>query len=82
MTTKVKAVYEKGVLRLLKPVPLTEGAEVEVTLRIKKTGTRRKAPADILAAIAALPLEGNGNPFLGRDHDAVLYGKRKRKRPS
>ena len=82
MTKKVKAVYEKGVLRPLTPLPLAEGMEVELTLRIKKTGARRKAPADILAAIAAMPLEGNGTPFSGRDHNSVLYGKRKRKRPS
>jgi predicted DNA-binding antitoxin AbrB/MazE fold protein len=82
MTKKVKAVFEKGVLRPLNPLPLAEGMEVEVTLHVKKSGVRRKAPADILAAIAKLPLEGNGSPLSGRDHDAVLYGKRKRKKQS
>lgn len=32
MTTTVEAVYEAGVLRLLEPVMLTEGARVAVTL--------------------------------------------------
>jgi predicted DNA-binding antitoxin AbrB/MazE fold protein len=82
MTKKIKAVFEKGVLRPLNPLPLSEGTEVEVTLRIKKTRARRTSPADILAAIAALPLEGNGSAFSGRDHNSALYGKRKRKRPS
>jgi predicted DNA-binding antitoxin AbrB/MazE fold protein len=77
MTKKVKAVYEKGVLRPLNRLPLAEGMEVEVTLRFKKTRARRKVPADILSSIAALPLEGNGTSFSGRDHDSVLYGKRK-----
>lgn len=34
----------------------------------------RKKFADALAEIAALPLEGKGDRFSGRDHDQVLYG--------
>jgi hypothetical protein len=30
----------------------------------------------IMDRIAALPIEGSGEPFSGRDHDKVLYGKR------
>jgi len=29
----------------------------------------------IMDAITALPIEGSGEPFSGRDHDQVLYGK-------
>jgi hypothetical protein len=30
---------------------------------------------DILAEIAALPIEGSSEPFSGADHDRVLYGR-------
>ena len=29
----------------------------------------------LLAEIAALPVEGSGDPFTSRDHDRVLYGE-------
>jgi hypothetical protein len=33
------------------------------------------SPAEILAEIAALPME-NSEGFSGRDHDQILYGER------
>jgi len=33
-----------------------------------------RTPADILAAIAALPMAAGGKEFSGRDHDKILYG--------
>ena len=36
---------------------------------------KKKTPAELLAEIAALPLEGNGEKFSNRDHDRILYGK-------
>ena len=30
---------------------------------------------EIMDRIAALPIEGSEEPFSGRDHDKVLYGK-------
>ena len=34
-----------------------------------------KTPAELLAELAALPLEGKTDKFSGRDHDKVLYGE-------
>ena len=69
----LEAVYEEGTLRLMQPLDLPEGTRVEIT--IVKTGSnfQQKTPADILTAIASLPLEGNKDEFSGRDHDKVLY---------
>jgi predicted DNA-binding antitoxin AbrB/MazE fold protein len=75
MSNSVRAVYENGVFRPLKPVALPEGAEVHVVIsdQSDKDGA---AAAAILAEIAALPVEGDGDPFTSRDHDQVLYGER------
>lgn len=55
MTTHVTAVYEKGLLRPTAPLPLEEGAQVEViVIGPLREGNAAQA-ADILAAIAALP---------------------------
>ena len=69
----LEAVYEEGTLRLMQPLDLPEGTRVEIT--IVKTGSnfQQKTPADILTAIASLPLEGNKDEFSGRDGDKVLY---------
>lgn len=37
-----------------------------------KLGAR--TPGEILADVAALPMEDGGRDFSGRDHDAILYG--------
>ncbi len=34
----------------------------------------KKTPAELLAKIAALPLEGKTDKFSNRDHDRILYG--------
>ena len=75
MSTTIEAIYEQGVLRLKKPVALPEGTLVEVIIITPDSAQGETAPSDILSAIAALPLEGNGAEFAGRDHDQVLYGK-------
>jgi predicted DNA-binding antitoxin AbrB/MazE fold protein len=74
MTTTIEAVYERGVLRLKEPVALADGTVVEVTITTDVSSG--ETPAAILSAIASLPLEGNGEPFSGRDHDKVLYGEK------
>lgn len=76
MSTTVEAVYEQGVLRLMQPIALAEGARVQVIIMTPKPATERESPADILAAIAALPLEADEKGFPGRDHDEILYGKK------
>ncbi len=75
MATTVEAVYEQGVLRLKKPVALTEGTTVEVIIITHEPVTGDAAPADILTSIAALPLEGESGETSGRDHDKLLYGR-------
>lgn len=74
MTTTVEAIYEQGVLRLMEPMSLPDGTRVEVIIIGSTPIPEDKTPADILATIAALPLEGNGEEFSGRDHDKILYG--------
>lgn len=74
MTKQFTAVFENGVLRPKEPIALLEGTEVEVVIvqEEEESGSRRSA--EILAEIAALPIEGSGDPFTSRDHDKVLYG--------
>lgn len=72
MSEKISAIYENGVLVLEKPLSVSEGSKVEIIVVKKKT---KKTPAELLAEIAALPLEGKGENFSGRDHDRILYGK-------
>lgn len=79
MTTTVEAVYESGVLRPLSPLELEEGERVAVTVapsRLPEPPPAKpsaRTPAEILAEIAALPMEP-GPEFNGTDHDKVLYG--------
>lgn len=72
MTITTKAVYEQGVLRLSQPIPLAEGTCVEVIVISTKVPENHSSNG-ILAKIAALPLEGDGSEFSGRDHDKILY---------
>jgi hypothetical protein len=48
---------------------------VQVFVAAKETAEPR-SPGSILAEIAALPVQGSGDPFTSRDHDRVLYGTR------
>ncbi len=78
MTTTIHAVYENGVLRPLTPLGLSEGQRVRVTVAAEETPGVAGAAA-VLAEIAALPVEGSGDPFTSRDHDRVLYGAQDQK---
>jgi predicted DNA-binding antitoxin AbrB/MazE fold protein len=73
MTKEIEAVYEHGMIRPLQPLELPEGARLDVIVithdEIKTNGNA----AEILAEIAALPLEGADDAFAGRDHDSILY---------
>lgn len=59
--TTVEAVYEQGVLRLLQPLPFAEGMHVEVNVSVFNGSVAQRAPTDILAEIAALPVENVTN---------------------
>src|SRR5262249_28556031 len=57
------------------PVPWSEVKQrAGKSLQPSNSGGRRNS-AEILAEIAALPLEPGGQEFSGRDHDQILYGK-------
>ncbi len=72
MTTQIEAVYEQGMLRLLRPLALQEGERVELVLLHRRAKSLRPSPAERLAMIAALPTDS----FSNRRHDEVLYGER------
>ncbi|MCY7275035.1 MAG: antitoxin family protein [Phormidesmis sp. CAN_BIN44] len=73
MAITVQAVYEDGVLRLIQPISLAEGTQVEVVVMTRESKFEKTTPAAILSAIAALPLQGNGDEFSGREYDRVFY---------
>ena len=65
MKTTVEAIYEHGVLRLMEPITLPDGTHVEVTVTAKEPVREERTPAEILAAIAAMPMEASGEEFSG-----------------
>jgi predicted DNA-binding antitoxin AbrB/MazE fold protein len=77
MTTTASAIYENGVLRPLSPLPLAEGARVEVTVTDRAASPPAEGTGhagDLLRAVAALPMESSEAGFSGREHDRALYG--------
>ena len=64
MTKEIQAVYKQGMIRPLQPLELQRGSA-------RANGNA----AEMLAEIAALPLEGPGDAFPGREHDSILYPK-------
>jgi hypothetical protein len=63
----VKGTVVQGVIVLDQPCVIPEGTRVAVRVEPVRT------PTEILAGIAALPLN-EGPAFSGRDHDRILYG--------
>lgn len=76
MNQTISAIYENGVLRPEKPLEVSEGAKVEIIVVVTENKKQKRTAAEILAELAALPLEGKTDKFSGRDHDEVLYGKK------
>ena len=81
MTTHFTAIYEHGFLKPTVPIALEEGSQVELSIISQADTQNRPAPnqrtsAEILAEIAAMPMEPGGQEFAGRDHDKILYGER------
>jgi predicted DNA-binding antitoxin AbrB/MazE fold protein len=54
----IEAVYERGHLRPVEPIELPEGTRLRLTLLTRDETSARRTPAEILAEIASLPLEG------------------------
>ena len=75
MTLHCTAVVEGGLLRPTVPIALEEGTHVELIIFQPANGTGRPNPAEVIAAIASLPMEPGGPEFSGRDHDRILYCK-------
>jgi predicted DNA-binding antitoxin AbrB/MazE fold protein len=68
MLATVRAVYEStGILRLLQPVDLKEGQEVEISLELSSPAS------DSAFDLAALAVDG-GQPDLAHEHNHYLYG--------
>jgi predicted DNA-binding antitoxin AbrB/MazE fold protein len=84
MTTNLKAIYEKGLLRLETTLPLPEGAEVEVTVTTHEGDngeTSQKIQDQSWDALTQLLAEcaiDTGVPDLARQHDHYIYGIPKR----
>ena len=76
MTKEIEAVYEQGVIRPLQPLDLPEGARLDVIVITHEHTKTNGNTAEILAEIAALPLESGGDAFSGREHDSILYPKK------
>ena len=76
MTTKVHAVFRNGAFLPATPVPVAEGAEVELTVTSTDSN---ESIADALEEISRLPEEGPADGFSGADHDQILYGQSKKR---
>lgn len=80
MTMTIDAVYEAGVFRPLEPADLPEGEQVKLTVNAPDLAElERLAPdprrlAEIMAEIAAMPMEAGSREFAGTEHDRILYG--------
>jgi predicted DNA-binding antitoxin AbrB/MazE fold protein len=73
MTIKVGAVYEHGIIRPLQPLQLAEGTRLALILVTHEQHRGSRNAAEILAEIAALPVEAPNEFFAGREHDLSLY---------
>ena len=76
MTKSIKAIYEKGVIRPLQPLELPEGSRLKVIVTIDEPPKITPSAAEILAEIAAQPLEGRSDSLSGREHDSTLYSSK------
>jgi len=83
MTTTVKAIYERGALRLIEPIELQDGTRVDVIVITPEpdngdqvvTHSSQDALEDLIAQCAI----DTGIPDLAHQHDHYLYGTPKQK---
>ena len=75
MTKEIEAVYEHGMIRPLQPSELPEGARLDVIVITHEQPQTNGNTAEMLAEIAALPLESSSDAFSGCEHDSILYPK-------
>ena len=75
MTKEIEAVYEQGVIRPLQPLDLPEGSRLDVIVITHEEPRTTSKAVEMIADIAALPLESPTDGFSGREHDSILYSK-------
>ena len=61
MTKEIEAVYEQGLIRPLQPLELPEGTRLDLIVITHERAETNGNAAEILAEIAALPLEGSSD---------------------
>lgn len=76
MTKEIEAVYEHGMIRPLQPLELPDGTRLDLIVITHEQPKTNGNAAQILAEIAALPLEGSTDVFAGREHDSILYPRK------
>jgi len=76
MTKEIEAVYEQGLIRPLQPLDLPEGSRLDVIVITHEEPRTTNKAAEMIAEIAALPMEGSTDEFSGRKHDSILYPKK------
>lgn len=75
MTARFTAIVEQGQLRPTVPLGLPDGTSVEVVIVAPdQHQSPGQSPAEILAAIAALPSQPT-DPLTSARHDEVLYSR-------
>ena len=76
MTKQIEAIYERGIIRPIKPLELPEGTRLDLIISTHEEARPHGNAGKILADIAALPIEGASDFFSGREHDSILYPKK------
>lgn len=76
MTKEIEAVYEQGIIRPLQPLELPDGTRLDLIVITHEQPKTNGNVAEVLAEIAALPLEGSSDAFEGREHDSILYPRK------
>jgi predicted DNA-binding antitoxin AbrB/MazE fold protein len=76
MIREIEAIYEGGIIRPVEPLELPEGTRIDVIVITRERPGPNGNAAEILAEIAALPLESSSDSFSAREHDSILYPKK------
>ena len=76
MTKEIEAIYEQGMIRPLQPLELPEGARLDLIVITHEEPKTNGNTAEMLAEIAAIPLESSSDAFAGREHDSILYPRK------
>ena len=77
MSTTLKAIYQNGTLKLIEPIELDEGAEVDVVVLVTEPRNGDEDTISSWNALADLVDEcaiDTGISDLAKQHDHYLYG--------